>query len=146
MAVAAVASLASSAGFAQPQIPSPQAASETQLVVAPTARPPRILTIASSCQPVYPAAAMRAGATGTTAVRLSVTAAGKILQADVTHSSGPTREHRLLDRAALQAFATCPFVPGVDSAGRPVGGTVDLTFDWHFEPASPASAPYPTTP
>ena len=45
-------------------------------------------------------------------IRFTVDAAGKVTAADVVGSSGPTREHRLLDNAAKNALATCPFTAG----------------------------------
>ncbi len=59
--------------------------------------------------PEYPAAAMRAGAMGETRLRLDLDASGEVQDAIVLRRSGPTREHRLMDRAAMDALMRCDF-------------------------------------
>jgi TonB family protein len=95
-------------------------------------QPPRIESTNPACQPVYPAASLKAGVTGTTAVRFAITAAGQITRAEVVRVSGPTLEHRLLDYAFEQALATCPYFPGRDWQGRAVGGTITATHVWQL--------------
>jgi len=85
---------------------------------------------AAQCRPEYPAAAARAGTTGTSRIRFSVDAAGVVSGAQILASSGATREHRLLDKAAADALARCPIVVGTDDLGRPVGTTVDVEYVW----------------
>jgi len=86
-----------------------------------------------SCRPDYPAAAARAQAVGTSRIRFTVDANGKVTAADVIGSSGPTREHRLLDNAAKQALATCPIKVGIDAEGHPVGTQVEVIYTWKLE-------------
>ena len=92
----------------------------------------RIDSANPACQPVYPAASLKAGVTGTTTVRFAITAAGQITRAEVVRASGPSLEHRLLDYAFEQALTTCPYVPGRDWQGRAVGGTITATHVWQL--------------
>ncbi len=94
------------------------------------ARPTRLDAGAASCRPAYPAAAQRAGATGVSRIRFTVDALGRIVSAQVLQSSGATREHRLMDKAAADALAQCPVAAGTDESGRPVGGTADVDYVW----------------
>ncbi|GAA0771362.1 energy transducer TonB [Ideonella azotifigens] len=90
----------------------------------------------SACAPAgadYPAAASRAEATGTTRVRFTVDAAGQLAKADVVKSAGPSREHRLLDRIALDKLSGCTFKAGVDENGQPAGGTFEVEYLWKLE-------------
>jgi TonB family protein len=96
-------------------------------VQAPRRRPhragaarPAIADI-SACAPKgsdYPAAAARAQATGTTRVRFTVDAVGKLAKAEVVKSAGPSREHRMLDRIAVDKLSEC-VPPGMDENGHP---------------------------
>jgi protein TonB len=86
-----------------------------------------------ACKPDYPPAALRASATGVSRIRFTVDANGKVTAADVVGSSGPTREHRLLDNAAKNALATCPFTAGVDANGQKVGTQVEVNYAWKLE-------------
>lgn len=88
---------------------------------------------AAACKPEYPAAALRAEASGTTRIRFTVDATGAITKSDVVSSAGPTREHRLLDRAAVTAFSRCPVKAGIDENGKPVGTSVDVEYVWKME-------------
>ena len=100
--------------------------------VARTAIPARIDV--SACEkPEYPAAATRAEATGTTKIRFTVDATGKVSKADLEKSAGSSREHRLLDRAAIEALSKCPFKPGMDEQGRPVGATTLVEYVWKLD-------------
>jgi len=95
-----------------------------------TARPAQINANDPACKPEYPAAAARANAEGTTRIRFAVDANGKVTSATVINSSGPTREHRLMDSAAKNSLSTCPFKPGIDANGRPVGTETDVVYVW----------------
>ena len=59
---------------------------------------------ASKCAQPYPLEAQRSGVTGTTKVRISVDAEGNAIDVVVINSSGSSREHRQLDRAAVALF------------------------------------------
>jgi protein TonB len=112
-------------------------------VAAPPAppAPPRVaakpaLTNASSCAPRpedYPPAAQRAEATGTSVIRFTVGADGKLAKSEVIRSAGPSREHKMLDRLALSKLGQCNFSAGTDENGRPVGATVDVEYVWKLD-------------
>jgi protein TonB len=88
----------------------------------------------STCEkPEYPAAALRAEATGTTKIRFTVDATGKVSKAEIERASGASREHRLLDRTAVEALSKCPFRPGTDENGKPVGAIAVVDYVWKTE-------------
>ena len=98
----------------------------------PQAVPARIDV--STCEkPEYPAAALRAEATGTTKIRFTVDATGKVSKAEIERASGASREHRLLDRTAVEALSKCPFRPGTDENGKPVGAIAVVDYVWKTE-------------
>jgi protein TonB len=97
------------------------------------ARPPHMNANDAGCKPEYPAAALRAQATGTTRINFTIDANGKVTNAEVVGSSGPTREHRMLDKAAAAALSQCPFTPGIDSTGKPVGMVLPVEYVWKLE-------------
>jgi protein TonB len=103
--------------------------SEHAVVRAP-ARVAHIDAGAAQCRPDYPAAAQRTGATGVTRIRFSVDASGRIAGSQILRSSGASREHRMMDRAAAEALAHCPVQVGTDEMGRPVGTTTDVEYVW----------------
>ena len=85
----------------------------------------------STCEkPEYPAAALRADATGISKIRFTVDATGMVSKAEIERSAGASREHRLLDRTAVEALSKCRFKPGVDENGKPVGGTTVVDYVW----------------
>ena len=95
-----------------------------------TARAARISADDARCRPEYPAAAARAGVIGTTRIRFSVDATGRISGSQIVQSSGSTRENRMMDKAAADALAQCPVQVGTDEAGRPMGTTTEVTYQW----------------
>jgi len=97
---------------------------------APVARAAVINANDPGCRPEYPAAALRAGASGVSRIRFTVDASGKVTAAEVVGSSGPTREHRLLDNAAKSALASCPIKVGTDAEGHPIGTQVEVLYTW----------------
>ncbi len=118
----------------------------TAVTIAPTApaappAPPRLASrpaIANvhECAPSgddYPSAAKRAEATGSTKIRFTVGPDGKLSDAAVVQSAGPSREHKLLDRMALSKLRECQFTAGRDQNGRPVGGSFDVEYIWKLE-------------
>lgn len=87
----------------------------------------------ASCAPGpddYPAAAVKEEATGTTRVRFTVDAAGKLASSEVVKSAGSSRAHKALDRVAVQKLSECTFRPGIDETGKAVGGTFDVEYVW----------------
>ncbi|MBT9486625.1 MAG: TonB family protein [Rubrivivax sp.] len=103
---------------------------------APKRAPTPFIGNAGDCAPKsedYPAAAARAQATGTTIMRFTIGADGKMNNAEVVRSAGSSREHRLLDRLAIQKFSECSFKPGLDENGKPVGGTMNVEFVWKID-------------
>ena len=123
-----------------PAAPAPATASGPTAPVAPPAPPaPRPQAVAAridvnSCEkPEYPAAALRADASGTTKIRFTVDAGGTVAKAEVERAAGGSREHRLLDRTAVEALSKCRFKPGTDDQGKPVGGTTVVEYVWKTE-------------
>jgi protein TonB len=121
--------------------PAPVNLSPAAPTQAPVAAPPapRAQAVAAridvgSCEkPEYPAAASRAEATGTTKIRFVVDAQGVVSKADIERPSGASREHRLLDRTAVDALSKCRFKPGVDEHGKAVGGTTVVEYVWKLD-------------
>jgi protein TonB len=111
-----------------------------QAASAPPA-PPRVaarpaIANARACAPTgddYPRAALRAEATGTTTVRFSIDATGKLAGTQVVKSAGSSREHKMLDRIAVEKLSGCTFTPGLDENGRPVGASFDVDYVWKIE-------------
>jgi protein TonB len=140
LAIAAFTLSASAVVAAQPAEPGVESASapSANSVTAPAsaasgaslAKGARVNANDPSCRPHLPEAARRAGVTGSTGVRFLLDASGKVLSADILQSAGPSHEHHLLDLAATQALAQCPFEPGRDEAGRPVGGYIFVRYQW----------------
>ncbi len=112
---------------APPAPPAPPPPAPKRQAVAP------VINVASCEKPEYPAAALRAEATGTTKIRFTVDATGKVSKAEIEKPAGPSREHRLLDRTAVEALSKCPFKPGTDEAGQPVGATTVVEYVWKMD-------------
>ncbi len=123
---------------APPPTPVTIAPAPAPVAAAPVAAPPapRVQAVparidVSSCEkPEYPAAALRADATGTSKIRFTVDATGMVSKAEIERSAGASREHRLLDRTAIDALSKCRFKPGVDESGKPIGGTTVVDYVW----------------
>lgn len=96
----------------------------------PRAAVPARIDIASCEKPEYPPAALRAAVVGVTKVRFAIDAAGRVVRAEIESASGATREHRLLDRSAVEALSHCRFKPGTDEAGQAVGSTAVVSYVW----------------
>ena len=117
--------------------PAPAVVAAPAAPVAPP--PPKAQAVAAridvgSCdKPEYPAAALRAEATGTSKIRFTVDATGVVSKAEIERTAGASREHRLLDRAAVDALSKCRFKPGVDDTGKPVGGTTVVDYVWKVD-------------
>jgi len=100
--------------------------------VAPLAVPARI-DVGTCDKPEYPPAALRAEAKGISRIRFVVDANGVLTRADVERPAGPSREHRLLDLAAIGALSKCRFKPGVDEQGRAAGGVTVVEYVWKID-------------
>jgi protein TonB len=104
---------------------------------APPAPPARVapqVNFNRDCErPDYPAPAARAEATGTTRIKVTVGIDGRATETEVDRPSGPTREHKLLDRAAEAAIKnTCKFKPGTVD-GKPQQLTTYVEYTWRLE-------------
>jgi protein TonB len=125
--------------IAQPSITTTAVAPPpTPVTIAPAAPAAPIARAATidvgSCErPAYPAAASRAEATGVTKIRFTIDANGRVVKAEVERPAGATREHRLLDRAAVDALSQCRFRPGTDENGRAVGAYSVVDYVWRLE-------------
>ena len=121
--------------------PAPVAIAPAPAPAAPPAPPapravaavPARIDVGSCEKPEYPSAALRAEATGTTKIRFIVDATGAVSKAEIERSAGASREHRLLDRAAVDALSKCRFKPGTDENGKPAGGTTIVEYVWKTE-------------
>ena len=101
----------------------------------PAPAPPRAAAVAAitsvnDCKPDYPAVALKEEATGTTKIRFTIDATGKMVGAEVVKSAGASRAHKALDRAAVNGLGECKFRPGRDENGRPVGAFADVEYVW----------------
>lgn len=112
---------------APPVRPAPPPAPPVDLSRAPR------MNVSQCTRPEYPRAARRAEVTGTTRIRFEIDISGRVVDARVLRSAGPSREHRLLDRAAVDALARCGFSGGLDAKGRPQGGFANVDFVWKLE-------------
>jgi len=82
-------------------------------------------------RPEYNAAARRSEASGSTTVLYTMDTTGQIAEATVEKSSGPTREHKMLDRLALEAVRACKGTPGTLD-GKPEKLTSRITYVWRI--------------
>lgn len=98
---------------------------------APARTEPRI-DFANACErPEYNTAARRAEAQGATTIVYTMDTTGQISEATVERSSGPTREHKMLDRLALDAVKACKGTPGTVD-GKPEKLTSRITYVWRI--------------
>ncbi|MGQ0615067.1 MAG: energy transducer TonB, partial [Planctomycetaceae bacterium] len=120
-----------------PRAPRPPPAHAPTPPEAPPAEPapPRAATLtpprpsATRCAaPDYPESARREGAQGRVVLRLRISAAGRVLAAEVAKSSG----WRSLDAAALAAVARWEFIPALED-GRPVPFAVLVPVNFALE-------------
>lgn len=118
--------------------PAPVRIAPAAPVVAPPAPPrapvrtaPRI-DFQNACErPEYNAAARRAEVEGSTTIVFTMDVTGQISEAEVEQSSGRTREHRMLDRLALEAVRNCRGTPGTVD-GKPEKLTSRITYVWRI--------------
>jgi TonB family protein len=84
----------------------------------------------NACKPpIKTNAATRAEAVGITLISYSLDLDGKVTAAEVQVSAGPTREHKQLDRAALEAVKACAGKPNTtpDAVGS-VNGAIQINW------------------
>jgi protein TonB len=84
----------------------------------------------------YPRAAVRAGTTGRTLLRIAIEADGRVARIDVEQPSGATREHRQLDALAARKFGECRYQPAIDDTGQAVPGMLRFDLKWNLEERS----------
>ena len=104
--------------------------------VAPRVAAKPAIANVQACAPTgadYPPAAQRAEATGTTRVRFSVGSDGRLSGAEVVKSAGSSREHKAMDRVAVNKLSECKFTAGTDENGRPVGASFDVEYVWKID-------------
>lgn len=109
--------------------PSAGALDQTQ---ARQRQPTRLNANAPQCRPKYPLAALSNRTEGATRLRVMISG-DKIDAVEVVDSSGPTRYHKLLDRAAAEAMARCPVVSGFDTDGKPTSTQIELVQTWRIQ-------------
>ncbi len=98
----------------------------------PVRTAPRIDFQTACDRPEYTSAARRAEATGNTVIVYTMDTNGVINQASIEKSSGPTREHKILDRLALEAVKACKGTPGTVD-GKPQKLVGRITYVWKLE-------------
>lgn len=110
------------------------------VIVAPPPAPlPERPRLEHCPKPEYPAAALRADVQGTTVVKLAVAPSGTVTRSEVSESSGDSREHKILDRAAHDALRQCKF-NAIQGAGERTA-RLSYTFAFTVEPAPSAPKP-----
>ena len=103
---------------------------------APPAPPPAApvrtapkLDFNACAKPEYNAATRRADAQGTVVVAYTMDTSGAISEARIEKSSGPTREHKMLDRMTLDAVQACKGTPGtVDGKPEKLSGRIEYVW------------------
>jgi TonB family protein len=100
---------------------------------ASRARPAAIQFDDVHCRPLYPAAALRVRAQGTTRLRFRIDGDGLVQAAEITGRSGPMVEHQLLDQLALQSLIRCSFRYGLDADGKPTVTTIQVAYTWKID-------------
>lgn len=123
--------------------PPPTTVTVTVAPTAPTAPPvvavaaprasvrtePRIDFQNTCDKPEYNRQARAAEAQGAVTILYTMDTTGVINEATVEKSSGPTREHKMLDRLALDAVRACKGRPGTLD-GKPEKLTSRITYVW----------------
>jgi periplasmic protein TonB len=104
-------------------------APEAPPVVAAAPRTAPVIDFKGCAKPEYTAAARRAEAQGTTLISFLIDVDGKVLESRVERSAGGSRDHKALDRAALEALSKCQFKPGT-LEGKPERSTSRVEYVW----------------
>ena len=99
-------------------------------VRVPVRTEPKMDFNSAACEkPEYSAAARRAEAQGSVTVLYTMDTSGVINEATVEKTSGPTREHKMLDRLTIEAIKACKGKPGTLD-GKPEKLTSRVTYVW----------------
>jgi len=113
--------------------PAPDPVPAPPAPAAPVRVAPQVNFNADCEKPSYPPAAARAEATGVSSIKVTVGTDGRATATEIAKSSGPSREHKLLDRAAEAAIKnTCKFKPGTVD-GKPQTLTTQVDYVWKLE-------------
>jgi protein TonB len=100
---------------------------------APSRVAPQVNFNTDCTKPAYPPAAARAEVQGVVRIKVTVGIDGKATATEIAKTSGPSREHKLLDRAAEAAIRdTCKFKPGTVD-GKPEPLTTFVEYDWKLQ-------------
>ncbi len=91
---------------------------------------PAAIYLQGSCAPAYPGFPRPSHPKGVTRVRFTIDATGVVTNAEVIERSGLSHEHRLLDKAAIDALSKCPVRIGLDENGKPVGAQIVASYVW----------------
>ncbi|MBK8104954.1 MAG: energy transducer TonB [Betaproteobacteria bacterium] len=92
---------------------------------------PKIDFSYTCARPEYNEQARRAEAQGSTTILFTMDTTGHISEATVVKSSGESREHKMLDRLALEAVRNCKGTPGTLD-GVPQRITSRITYVWRI--------------
>ncbi|HEY6512312.1 MAG TPA: energy transducer TonB [Burkholderiaceae bacterium] len=113
--------------------PAPEPVPAPPAPPAPARVEPQVDFAKDCTKPAYPSAAARAEATGISVIKVTVGVDGRPTATELAKSSGPSREHKQLDRAAEAAIRdTCKFKPGTVD-GKPQPLTISVSYVWKLE-------------
>ena len=114
---------------AAPQTVAPPAPAAPPAPPAPPLRTAPKLDFNACAKPEYTASTRRADAQGSVVVVYTMDTSGVISDAHVEKSSGPTREHKMLDRMTLQAVLDCKGRPGtLDGKPEKLSGRIEYVW------------------
>lgn len=90
-------------------------------------------TIVEGCKfPEYPVAARRTEATGRTRISLHIGADSRVIDGEVTKSSGSSPAHKMLDAVALFSIMQCRFEPA-RQRDQPLDAWTEIEYVWKLE-------------
>ncbi|MQR01636.1 energy transducer TonB [Glaciimonas soli] len=105
----------------------PPSAEQPSAKAAPSNTAPT--AVSSTCaKPEYPRQSLQDEEEGIVTLSFLISAQGKVVKADVAHSSG----FKALDRAALNALSQCTFKPGTVN-GEPQESSTKMQYVWKLE-------------
>lgn len=115
-----------------PVVIAPPAPEAPPVVAAGPSRTSPVIDFKGCAKPVYSAAARRAETQGTTLISFLIDTDGKVLESRIDRSAGSSREHKALDRLAVEALGKCQFRPGT-SEGKPERSWSKVEYVWKLE-------------